>query len=121
MMKIIIALSFLFAWRNAAGQYVHYSDESKKNSPSPAKPANDSIVYHVWPDKCPGLTGSIPVLSSYVPHEMVLKLTEIYKGHLYSISPVKLANGKVQYKMKVCVKGEITFTYADENGHIISP
>lgn len=77
-------------------------------------------VYHKWPDRCPGLSGSIPVLSNYIAPEMVLKLTEIYKGHLYSISSARNTNNKVQYKLKVCENGVIRFEYADENGAIIS-
>ncbi|HWH63608.1 MAG TPA: hypothetical protein VNS50_10055 [Ginsengibacter sp.] len=77
-------------------------------------------VYHKWPDRCPGLSGAVPVLTNYVPKEIVPKLTEIYKGHLYSITTVKVANGKVEYKMKVCENGEIKFEYADENGDLIS-
>lgn len=78
------------------------------------------VVYHKWPDRCPGLSGAIPVLSNYVAPEMVLKLTEIFKGHLYSISSSKNANNKVQYKLKVCENGVIKFEYADDNGNIIS-
>ena len=80
----------------------------------------EKTVYHKWPDRCPGLTGAIPVLSNYIEPEMVLKLTEIYKGHLYSISSSKNAKNKVQYKLKVCENGVIKFEYADENGNIIS-
>ena len=80
----------------------------------------DTIIYHEWPDKCPGLSGATPVLTNYVPKEMVLKLTEIYKGYLYSISSIKVANNKLEYKLKVCENGVIKFEYADENGNIIS-
>jgi hypothetical protein len=79
-----------------------------------------NVVYHKWPDRCPGLSGSIPVVNNYIPPEMVLKLTEIYKGHLYSISSSRNAGNKMQYKLKVCENGVIKFEYADENGDIIS-
>lgn len=79
----------------------------------------DTIIYHQWPDKCPGLSGATPVLTNYVSKEIVLKLTEIYKGHLYSISSIKAANNKSGYKLKVCENGEIRFEYADEHGEII--
>jgi len=79
----------------------------------------DTIIYHQWPDKCPGLSGATPVLTNYVAKEIVLKLTEIYKGHLYSISSIKVANNKLGYKLKVCENGEIKFEYADEHGEII--
>lgn len=79
----------------------------------------DTIIYHQWPDKCPGLSGATPVLTNYISKEIVLKLTEIYKGHLYSISSIKAGNNKLGYKLKVCEDGEIKFEYADEHGEII--
>ncbi len=79
-----------------------------------------NVVYHKWPDRCPGLSGAVPVIMNYIPPEMILKLTEIYKGHLYSISAVKNAANKVRYKLKVCENGIIKYEYADENGNIIS-
>jgi hypothetical protein len=79
-----------------------------------------TVVYHKWPDKCPGLSGSIPVINNYVAPEMILKLTEYFEGHLYSISSTRNASNKVQYKLKVCENGQIQFEYADENGNIIS-
>ena len=78
------------------------------------------VVYHQWPDKCPGLSGSIPVINNYVTPQMILKLTEYYQGHLYSISSNRNAKNKVVYKLKVCKNGQISFEYADENGNIIS-
>lgn len=80
---------------------------------------SDTIIYHQWQDKCPGLSGATPVLTNYVSKEIVLKLTEIYKGHLYSISTIKAVNNKLGYKLKVCENGEIRFEYADEHGEII--
>ena len=82
--------------------------------------AGEKIVYHKWPDKCPGLSGAVPVLTNYVPKEIVPKITEIYKGHLYSITSIKVGNNKLNYKLKVCENGEIKFEYADENGDIIT-
>jgi hypothetical protein len=84
------------------------------------KSTPDTVVYHKWPDRCPGLSGAVPVLTNYIPKEMVPKLTEIYKGHLYSISSIKVANNKLEYKLKVCENGEIKFEYADETGNIIT-
>jgi len=121
MKKIILAM-FLFATGNGLfAQYLHYSDDSHKiKNVKPTKPIRDTVAYHEWPDLCPGLSGSIPVLTNYVPNEMVLKLTEIYKGHLYSITSLKVENNKLEFKLKVCEKGEIKFEYADETGNIIT-
>lgn len=82
--------------------------------------AQNKVVYHKWPDRCPGLSGAVPVLTNYVPKEIVPKVTEIYKGHLYSITSIKVANNKLNYKLKVCENGIIKFEYADENGNIIT-
>lgn len=83
------------------------------------KSAPGKVAYHKWPDRCPGLSGAVPVLLNYIPKEIVPKLTEIYKGHLYSISSIKVDNNKLEYKLKVCENGAIRFEYADENGNII--
>ena len=77
-------------------------------------------VYHKWPDRCPAVAGAIPVLRNYVPPQLVLKLTEIFKGYLYSISATKNANNKPEYELKVCENGFIKIEYADENGNIIA-
>lgn len=82
--------------------------------------AQNKVVYHKWPDRCPGLSGAVPVLTNYVPKEIVPKVTEIYKGHLYSITSIKVANNKLNYKLKVCENGIIKLEYADENGNIIT-
>lgn len=80
---------------------------------------NLAIVYHKWPDHCPGVEGKVPVLTNYVPAEIVPKLTEIFKGFLYSITRIKDADNKTYYKLKVCENGEIKIKYADENGDLL--
>jgi len=109
-MLFIAQSNYLYA------QHIQYSDKKKPVISKTKTPVTDSVVYHQWPDKCPAISGSIPVLANYVPREMVLKLTEIYKGHLYSITSLVTSGGKLQYKLQVCVKGTLTFEYADENG-----
>lgn len=121
MKKIFLVMLLIAAGNALSAQYLHYSDDSKRiNNNKAAKPVKDIVAYHNWPDLCPGLSGSIPVLTNYVPAELVLKLTEIYKGHLYSITSMKVGNDKIEYKLKICVKGEIKFEYADETGKIIT-
>ena len=78
------------------------------------------MIFHDWPDKCPGLTGAVPVLLNYVPAEIVLMVTEKYEGHLYSISTNKSANGKPEYKLKVCKNGMIRYEYANYKGEIMA-
>lgn len=80
---------------------------------------DSEVVYHTWPDLCPGRPGSIPVLTNYVPHILVLKLTEIFKGHLYAITSIKVDDDTMNYQLKVCINGEIVYEQADEDGDII--
>lgn len=79
----------------------------------------EPMIFHDWPDKCPGLTGAVPVLNNYVPATIVLIVTEKFKGHLYSISTTKGPDNQPQYKLKVCEDGMIQYEYADYKGNII--
>ena len=78
------------------------------------------LIFHQWPDLCPGLSGSIPVLNNYVPKELLLILKEKFRGHLYSISSYKGQDSRQEYKLKVCADGMIKFEFADAKGSIIS-
>ena len=80
---------------------------------------DSEVVYHTWPDLCPGRPGSIPVLTNYVPPKLVLKLTEIFEGHLYAITSIKVDNDIMNYQLKVCINGEIVYEQADEDGDLI--
>ncbi|HZW70334.1 MAG TPA: hypothetical protein VFF57_05635, partial [Hanamia sp.] len=86
----------------------------------PLLPVREPMIFHDWPDKCPGLSGAMPVLINYVPAEIVLIITEKFKGHLYSISTNAGPNNRPQYKLKVCEDGMIQYKYADYKGDIIS-
>lgn len=77
------------------------------------------LIFHQWPDLCPGLSGAIPVLNNYVPKEILLILKEKFKGHLYSISSYKGQDGNQEYKLKVCADGMIKYEYANAMGNII--
>ena len=77
------------------------------------------LIFHHWPDLCPGLSGSIPVLNNYVPKEILLILKEKFRGHLYSISSYKGQDGKQEYKLKVCADGMIKYEYANAMGNIM--
>lgn len=77
------------------------------------------VIFHDWPDKCPGLTGAVPVLMNYVPAEIVIIVSEKFKGHLYSISTNRGPHNRPQYKLKVCEDGMIQYEYADFKGNII--
>lgn len=80
----------------------------------------NSVAFHEWPDLCPGLAGSIPVLNNYVPKEILIILKEKFKGHLYSISSYKGEDNTQEYKLKVCANGMIKYEYASAKGNVIS-
>lgn len=86
----------------------------------PPKFDRPPMVFHEWPDKCPGLSGAVPVLLNYVPAEIVVIVSEKYKGHLYSICTNKGANNKPEYKLKVCKNGMIVYEYANYKGEIMA-
>lgn len=87
---------------------------------NPPEIIREPVIFHDWPDKCPGLTGAVPVLINYVPPEIVLIVTEQFEGHLYSISTNKGPDNLSRYKLKVCEDGMIKYKYADFKGNIIS-
>jgi hypothetical protein len=76
MIKSILAMLLIAQGNYLNAQHVQYSDKKKPVITKLKGPATDSVVYHQWPDKCPAISGSIPVLTNYVPREMVQKLTE---------------------------------------------
>ena len=121
MIKIILAILLIVTGNRLPAQHLQYRDNTKRPVIRRASPIKDTaVVYHEWPDLCPGNPGTLPILTNYVPKELMLKLREIYKGHLYSITSLKVAEGKRRYKLQVCVKGKTKFDYADENGDIIT-
>jgi hypothetical protein len=121
MIKIILAILLIVTGNRLPAQHLQYRDNKKPPVIKRASPIKDTaVVYHEWPDLCPGSPGTLPILTNYVPKELVLKLREIYKGHLYSITSLKVAEGERRYKLQVCVKGKTTVEYADENGNIIT-
>jgi hypothetical protein len=124
--KTFFTLFFIGAANGVFAQYLHYSDNTKKYSESQnvhqketAKPAEEKVVYHEWPYCCPGIAGSIPILITYVPGELVLKLREKYQGRLYSIAGIKVDDKTHKYKLRICAGEEVEYAYADEEGNII--
>jgi hypothetical protein len=86
----------------------------------PPKIIRPPMIFHDWPDKCPGLSGAVPVLNNYVPAAIVLIVTEKYKGHLYSITTTKGVDSKPEYKLKVCKDGMIRYEFANYKGEIMA-
>lgn len=122
MRKLVLAVLSIIAANSLFAQHIQYRDLPKdKPVPfiKPEAPPPPPVVYHEWPDKCPAAKGSIPILANYVPKEIMLKLREVYEGHLYSIMSLKGASGKMEYKLQVCDKGDLHFHYANENGVVI--
>jgi hypothetical protein len=126
--KIFLTLLFTSVANGLIAQYLHYSDNSKKYSEGrtinkeaePGKPGEEKVVYHEWPYCCPGIAGSIPILITYVPPELVLKLREKYQGRLYSIAGIKIDDKTHKYKLRICAGEEVEYAYADEEGNIIT-
>jgi hypothetical protein len=86
----------------------------------PPRIVRPPMIFHDWPDKCPALSGSLPVFNNYVPAEIALIVTEKFKGHLYSICSYQGPHKQLQYKLKICSGGMIRYEYADHKGNIIS-
>ena len=127
MNKILLVLLLLVAANGVSAQYLYYKDHSKKHpdtrtvqKSAPAeKPKEEKVVYHDWPDCCPGMKGSIPILVTYVPHELVLKLKEKYQGHLYSIAGMKVPVDRTAYKLRICDGNDVKYAFADEEGNLM--
>ena len=126
MSKIIFSLLLSISANCVSAQYLHYKDNSRKQqsqpikkTAEPEKPKEEKVVYHEWPDCCPGLKGAIPILVTYVPREIFLKLREKYKGHLYSIAGILVENRKQAYKLRICEGNDVKYEYADEEGNLM--
>lgn len=115
-----IALEITKPWKVDAITLISFVTLPFNTVTIPPMIVREPMVFHDWPDKCPGLTGAMPVLINYVPAEIVLIVTEKFKGHLYSISTNKGPDNMPQYKLKVCEDGMIQYEYADYKGNIIS-
>jgi hypothetical protein len=129
MNKILLVLLLLVVANGVSAQYLYYKDHSKKQpdtrtvekstAPETPKPKEEKVIYHDWPDCCPGMKGSIPILVTYVPHELVLKLKEKYQGHLYSIACMKVPTDRTAYKLRICDGNEVKYAFADEEGNLM--
>ncbi len=113
MKRMSILLLFIFFSSAMYGQHIHYYDPgvSKRTS---TKSANIITI------DCPGQTASLPVLTNYVLPELVTRMKERFNDHVYSITTLKSAQNKVQYRLKVCVKGQIRILLVDEEGNVVT-
>ena len=121
-------LIFLMACNAATSQHVGYRDKTKP----PLKPVvkllidtvrvivEDSVAEIITPhNECPGMRGPLPVLINYVPPEIVNKFRIQFKGHVYSITSIKVSANQFQYKLKVCYNGEFVIRFVDIDGDIL--
>ena len=120
MIKIRIMLIFVIAYNFGYAQHIQYRD--RKNLPS--KPvsamAEDSVREIITPhSECPGMKGSLPVVTNYVPPEIVKKFKIKFAGHVYSITSLKVSANQLQYKLKVCNNGEFVIRFVDTDGDIV--
>ena len=131
MLRTLIFLTFLIPAFSFA-QYIHYTDNSiarnvvARNMPRrtepvlvPVKPSSNKGPEWFTGVDCPGRSASLPVLYSYVPPELVDKLSSRYKGHLFCITAIKSTINAAAYKLKVCATGEFKDIFIDSEGEVL--
>ena len=128
MIRINITLVFLLAYNSMAAQHIGYRDRTRP----PLQPvikevrdtvkviAEDSVEEIITPhSECPGMDASLPVLTNYVPPEIVNNFKIKFEGHVYSITSIKVSANQIQYKLKVCHNGEFVIRFVDTDGDIL--
>ncbi len=101
-------------------QHIGYRDESRKHeSPSRSNPVKEKPAYINYKDMCPGRSAELPILNNYVPELVVKTLKQKYKGYLYSITSIKLAENLFKFKVSVCNEGITRIEFVDEAGLIV--
>jgi hypothetical protein len=121
MVKLFFLFIFLFLGKTSFSQYIHYSDPGTPKYVNPGGSKRpDKITSPIVTAECPGLAASLPVLTNYVPPEFVSKMKGKFDNHVYSITTLKVAIDKFEYKIKVCVKGQFKILMMDEAGNIVS-
>ena len=128
MIRINITLFFLLAYNSMTAQHIGYRDRTRPPLPSVIKEvrdtvkvmAEDSVEEIITPhNECPGMDASLPVLTNYVPPEIVNDFKIKFEGHVYSITSIKVSANQVQYKLKVCHNGEFVIRFVDTDGDIL--
>lgn len=136
MIRISIMLTFLVAYNFVTAQHINYRDRTKPPPKpvveAPPKPAikevrdsvmtmaEDSVEEVITPhNECPGMDASLPVLTNYVPPEIVKSFKIKFDDHVYSITSIKVSANQIQYKLKVCYKGEFVIRFVDTDGDIL--
>ena len=135
MIRITITLIFLGACSLVTAQHIGYRDKTKPQPKpvieAPPKPvikqaidtvdiAEDSVAEIITPhSECPGMDASLPVLTNYVPPQIVKDFKIKFEDHVYSITSIKVSANQIQYKLKVCYKGEFVIRFVDTDGDIL--
>ena len=128
MIRINITLFLLLAYNSMTAQHIGYRDRTRPPLPSVIKEvrdtvkvmAEDSVEEIITPhNECPGMDASLPVLTNYVPPEIVNDFKIKFEGHVYSITSIKVSANQVQYKLKVCHNGEFVIRFVDTDGDIL--
>ena len=129
MAKTGIMLFLLLAYNSLAAQHIGYRDRTKPPSQPVVKEVRDTVqvvedsvaeAEIITPhNECPGIDASLPVLTNYVPPEIVKDFKIKFEGHVYSITSIKVSANQVQYKLKVCYDGEFVIRFVDTDGDIL--
>ena len=136
MIRVAIMLIFFVACNFVTAQHIGYRDRTKPPSKPvtepPPKPVikqvidtvevmvEDSVAEIFTPhSECPGMDASLPVLTNYVPPEIVKNFKIKFEDHVYSITSIKVSANQIQYKLKVCYKGEFVIRFVDTDGDIL--
>jgi hypothetical protein len=113
-------LIFLIAYNFGHAQHIQYRDRKSPSLKPVSVMAQDSVKEIITPhSECPGMKGSLPVLTNYVPPEIVKKFKIKFEGHVYSITSIKVSANQIQYKLKVCNNGEFVIRFVDTDGDIL--
>lgn len=108
----------VFFTSSSFSQYIHYSDPGIIKKSQVSEVAKDELSFATV--DCPGQSASLPVLTNYVPAEIVTKFKIKFNDRVYSITTLKAAEDKSQYKLKVCIKGQFKILLIDEDGKLVT-
>ena len=121
-----MALLFLTAANSVTAQHIGYRDRTRLTTKQEVRDTlktalKDTLQAEIVTphNECPGMDASLPVLTNYVPGEIVTKFKEKFQGHVYSITSLKVSENELEYKLKVCYKGEFLTRFVDANGNIV--
>ena len=96
-------------------EYLQKAEKEEAEKPVVEQAAPEK-VYKTYPDKCPGVEGSIPWCLSYVPELLIKILVDRYEGYLMTIKGIRQEDGSTLYYCQICSNGTMRTEYANEDG-----